>query len=107
MLHTKGPWTVRDIATADRYIGPAYDGGGPSIAIVRSPGRSDAEVTANARLIAAAPRMAHALQWAARLLATSDDTSALMLALRTEIVECIKRATPDHYGLRPEPNEEA
>jgi hypothetical protein len=57
---------------------------------------------ANARLIAAAPRMAAALQRAAHMLAELPEQSPQTLALRTEIVDCIKQATPDYYGIKIE-----
>jgi hypothetical protein len=61
--HTAGTWCVRGIPTQSRYIGPADDGGAPSIAFVLSvPSRSEAELDANARLIAAAPDILAALE---------------------------------------------
>lgn len=59
---TPGPWTVRDIASRQRYIGPSNDGGAPSIAIVPDRGRQHEQAAAaNARLIAAAPELLAAL----------------------------------------------
>ena len=61
---------------------------------------------ADARLIAAAPRMSEALKRAANLLAKIDqsNTPAILyapaiLSLRVEIVACIKEATPEYYGI--------
>jgi len=54
--HTPGKWIVRDIPSRDYYIGPADDGGAPSISIVtRRHNRTEAQTEANARLIASAP----------------------------------------------------
>lgn len=58
--HTPGPWTRRDgLAYIGHYIGPANDGGAPSVALaISGVSRSEAEIVANARLIAAAPKLA-------------------------------------------------
>ena len=61
--HTPGKWIVRDIPSRDYYIGPADDGGAPSIAIVtRRHNRTEAQTEANARLIASAPDLLAALK---------------------------------------------
>ena len=61
--HTLGPWVVRDIPSHDIYVGPANNGGAPSIAICPRKVSVDVEQQkANARLIAAAPLMLEALQ---------------------------------------------
>ena len=63
--HTSGPWTVRNIASKDAYVGPAADGGAPNVAIIpKRITRSNDEQQANARLIAAAPELLEALQQA-------------------------------------------
>lgn len=55
-------WIVRDLPTQGLYIGPADDGGAPSIAVVLSSvSTTDAERMARARLIAAAPELLAAL----------------------------------------------
>ena len=55
---------------------------------------------ADARLMAAAPRMSEALKRAAHLLAEIDQsTSPAILSLRAEIVACIREATPEYYGI--------
>lgn len=59
------------------------------------------EASANGRLIEAAPRMAQALHRAAHLLAELPEQSPQLLALRAEMVETIKQATPEHYGATP------
>ena len=58
------------------------------------------ETEANARLIAASPRMALALQRAAHILAELDNVmhTPQLSALRSEIVATIKEATPEYYG---------
>lgn len=55
MTHTPGPWIIRDIPTHNAHIGPADDGGAPTIAYVQ-------RVDGNARLIAAAPDLLAALE---------------------------------------------
>ena len=63
MQHTPGPWTVRNIATRDHYIGPANDGGAPSVGFALSRVCStEAQVSANARLMAAAPELLECLR---------------------------------------------
>jgi hypothetical protein len=42
--------------------------------------------------------MSDALKRAAHLLAELPDQSLQLLALRAEIVECIKQATPEYYA---------
>jgi len=54
---------VRDLPTAQRYIGPSNDGGAPSVAFVLSRVNVPNErLDADARLIAAAPDLLAALQ---------------------------------------------
>lgn len=109
--HTKGPWIVgpscgNDSARIDdkngRVIGSIkvkhltlVDKGFPVY-------QWSEEMEANATLVASAPRMAAALQRAARLLAELPgfEQTAQLVALRKEIVETIKEATPEHYGLQ-------
>jgi hypothetical protein len=73
--HTPGPWTVRGIATpSGHYIGPALDGGAPSIgfALARL-GSTEAQIYANARLMAAAPDLLAALVLAEAALSDIGD----------------------------------
>lgn len=102
--HTPGPWQVTE---SSDWAGM----GGVSLGIDDARGQEGErdyhlatvvhgdpdELRANALLIAAAPRMASALQRAAHLLAELPHSPEL-LALRTEIVETIKQATPEYYG---------
>ena len=88
MKRTPEPWTAlgaKVYGNGTRALLPFYDG--------------------DAVLMAAAPRMAKALQRAAHLLAelSKSEQTPQMLALRAEIVETIKQATPDYYegGLQP------
>ena len=61
--HTPGPWCVRDLGTAKRYIGPSQDGGEPSVAFVLARVNvPEARLDADARLVAAAPELLAALQ---------------------------------------------
>ncbi len=53
----------------------------------------------NARLIAAAPLMSDTLKRAAHILAELPDQSPQLIALRSQIVECIKQATPEYYSV--------
>ena len=58
MLHTPGPWIVRDLPTGQRYIGPSDDGGAPSVALVLSRANvSEDRLKADAALIADAPNL--------------------------------------------------
>jgi hypothetical protein len=60
--HTPGPWCVRDLPTAQRYIGPSHDGGAPSVAFVLSRVNvPDERLDADARLVAAAPELLYSL----------------------------------------------
>ena len=63
MHHTPGPWIVRDMPTAQRYIGPSNDGGAPSVAFVLTRVNvPDERLDADARLVAAAPDLLEALR---------------------------------------------
>ena len=63
MNTTPGPWCVRDLPTAQRYIGPSNDGGAPSVALVLARVNvPDERLAADARLIAAAPSLLEAAQ---------------------------------------------
>jgi hypothetical protein len=60
--YTPGPWCVRDLPTGQRYIGPAQDGGAPSVALVLARVNvPDERLAADARLVAAAPELLQAL----------------------------------------------
>lgn len=59
----------------------------------------DDQKMANARLMAAAPEMAAALQRAAHVLAELPDQPEAVKALRSQIVAAIILATPEHYGV--------
>lgn len=91
--HTPGPWH-----TAGRVVRDAYGNKVTEVATARHIVEGTPE--ANARLIAAAPRMSDALKRAAHILAELPDQSPHLLAIRTEIVACIKQATPEHYGVQ-------
>ena len=81
MSYTKGPWTVRDIPSKERYVGPSSDGGAPSVAIIPArASRSDAEQAANAKLIASAPDLLAALR---------DCEHELEAVLRSINTECV------------------
>ena len=95
---TPGPWTLDQ---SRMVLGPCFTGELKSICD-KVRGGSPEQAQANARLIAAAPRMIHALQLAARVLAERLDQDAALVGLRTEIVETIKQATPEYYGLATE-----
>ena len=88
MKHTPGPWCVRDFPTAPRYIGPASDGGAPSVAVVlpRVSVPSD-RIDADARLIAAAPDLLELLVRATDMLPPCG--------LRDECHAAIAEATKD------------
>lgn len=94
--HTPGPWTTKIIDTINGE--PAYW----HIVQQSTKGVVGDVQTANfadARLIAAAPRMSAALKRAAHLLAEIDQSTApAILSLRAEIVACIKDGTPEYYG---------
>lgn len=90
--HTPGPWErygFRIESESGYYVADVIDSNGFG------------ENKANARLIAAAPRMSAALKRAAHLLAElpAEHQTPQVLALRTEIVETIKQSTPEHYGI--------
>ena len=95
MKHTQGRWlshTNGNITNESQLIAKVVGG--------ERGKRIEGEVEANALLIAAAPRMARVLQRAAYVLAEMPpDQSAQLTALRTEIVNAIKEATPEHYGI--------
>ena len=95
--HTPGPWEAKIYGGWDT---PRVWSASGSIAMLQHHDSGPAEAEANARLIATAPRMAKALQRAASLLAElgTQEQTPQMLALRTEIVETIKEATPEYYG---------
>jgi hypothetical protein len=91
--HTPGPWIVESDGTTVSMgnqaviVGPAPDGA-----------RRET-MTANARLIAAAPRMSAAIKRTASLLAEMNDQTPQIIALRHEIIETIKASTPEYFGL--------
>lgn len=97
--HTPGPWRVKftDGFAPAHVIGQDYR---PICSFLASVKRNcgEGEITANARLITASPRMSDTLKRAAHLLAELPDQSPQLLALRAEIVECIKQATPEYYA---------
>ena len=99
--HTPGPWWTTEHGIRDRggYIAHTnsaqrYEGQAERYE------REVAQREADKRLIAAAPRMSDALKRAARILAELPDQSPQLVALRTEIVDCIKQATPEYYGVQ-------
>ena len=93
--HTPGPWTVRDIPTQGRYIGPANDGGAPSVAFAMSrTSRSEAQLDANARLIAAAPCLLDAL----RALVSIDDGDCAALYPHADAYEAARAAIAKATG---------
>jgi hypothetical protein len=76
MNFTPGPWCVRGIASRDMYVGPADDGGAPAVAIVPMRVSTRGHQAGNASLVAAAPKMAEALDLIVRRLqADIDDGS--------------------------------
>lgn len=88
--HTPGPWKLNEV------IGGSFVyAGSRQLIAMPSP---DLENKANARLIAAAPRMAAALQRADHFLAELPEQTHYLLALRREIVDTIMEATPEYYG---------
>ncbi len=95
--HTPGPWVVDttlssgEVMTANGYAIHEH----PSYSSI-----TDAkEIQANARLIAAAPRMSDTLRRAAHILAELPDQSPQLIALRSQIVQCINQATPEYYSV--------
>ena len=116
--HTQGEWGVAKIdnGQADDEIVSTVNGCMVNIASVFGAGEYSEyrpagevepryevrkeEAVANARLIAEAPRMEAVLKWAAHLLAELPEAQQTpqMLALRNEIVETLKQATPEYYG---------
>ena len=97
--HTPGPWLYTQSGKCCYSI---IKPDGHTIVHLTALENSTAasKLEANARLIAAAPRMSEALKRAAFLLAEIDQAnSPQVLALRNEIIACIKEATPEHYGL--------
>jgi hypothetical protein len=77
--HTPGPWCVRDLPTAQRYIGPSQDGGAPSVALVLSLANvPEARLDADARLIAAAPDLLAALESIAAVAVGEGDVCELI-----------------------------
>jgi hypothetical protein len=94
--HTPGPWEARPDTNACLPDDWCVGTGPQNIDKVAVCSKCDAH------LIAAAPRMAAALQRAAHMLAELPEQSPQTLAMRTEIVDCIKQATPDYYGIKIE-----
>lgn len=92
--HTPGPWTIQGafIGTDDAHIAQVK-GEGRGVTFQRA--------EANLMLIAAAPLMSDTLKRAAHILAELPDQSPELIALRSQIVECIKQATPEYYGGQP------
>lgn len=90
---TAGPWRYVERKNQTGITAAFVDFGNGHIDLSKRPH--------DARLIAAAPRMVAVLQRAARILAELPDSEQTpqMLALRAEIVETIKQATPEYYGL--------
>lgn len=77
--HTEGPWCVRDLPTAQRYIGPNCDGGAPSVAFVLSRVNvPDERLDADARLVAAAPCLLAALQDALSIFKFGEDDKTVV-----------------------------
>jgi hypothetical protein len=79
---------VRDLPTAQRYIGPSQDGGASSVALVLARVNvPEARLDADARLVAAAPELLAACQsalvdWAAfkqDFLAVTESASVLLI----------------------------
>jgi len=91
MAHTPGPWTINDahevIATSERV--PVADCGFVN--------RSDADNDANARLIAAAPKLLAALRalvaFDSRAYVKQSDLAKDLLAARKAALLAIARAT--------------
>lgn len=110
--HIEGPWEVEGVKVKCRIFVPTSPDH-PRITLWEPPAVggmiSQEQLMATALLIAAAPKMAQALQRAAMILAQVHDelhpvTQALLRPLRQEIVDAVKEATPDHYG-QPIPKE--
>lgn len=77
--HTPGPWTVRDLPTAQRYIGPSHDGAAPSVAFVLARVNvPDERLDADARLVAAAPCLFAALQDALSIFKFGEDDKTVV-----------------------------
>lgn len=86
--HTPGPWTVRNEGYAGFYVGPADDGGAPSVGFALSRTNSTEEqIVANARLMAAAPDLLAAARMAVCALAASGGRQyeALDAAIRKAV----------------------
>jgi hypothetical protein len=66
--HTPGPWK-----SSDRFPGVVLDGGNPPRQVASASGNDADERIANARLIAAAPDLLHALQVVAAQIDDIDD----------------------------------
>lgn len=102
--HTPGPWGIWIVPIrngVEHYIQSRTQVAvvtGSTNGMLGSDIPSDEEALANARLITAAPRMSDALKRAAHLLAELPEQSPQMMALRAEIVGCIKQATPEYYA---------
>jgi len=80
---------VRDLPTAQRYIGPSNDGGAPSVAFVLSRANvPDERLDADARLVAAAPDLLAALQ---AVIAEHEDGYGLRCA--DQVRAAYKKAT--------------
>jgi hypothetical protein len=104
MKHTPEPWLAE---FGECYCVRAQRDGGRVALITNLKGmfgmagrRSEEESAANTLIIAAAPRMASVLQRAAHILAELQEQSPEILQLRTDIVDCIKEATPEYYGTK-------
>ena len=97
---------MRDLPTAQRYIGPSNDGGAPSVAFVLSRVNVPNErLDADARLIAAAPDLLAALRTALTQLELlggvrrkhpgQDDIHAAVLeTVDAAIAKALMRGTP-------------
>jgi hypothetical protein len=106
LQHTDGEWF--HVGGHDKRAAPYIrrkgdQVGTPAIAMVCARGTL-AEQRANARLIANARRMALALQRVAPYLAElpPELQDGRLLAIRQDVVEAIKAATPEYYGLPQE-----
>ena len=97
--HTPGPWH-RNIKPVSSYP-VVFAGRNTHVATISTKGLADIEAEANCNLIAAAPIMSDTLKRAAHILAELPDQSPELIALRSQIVECIKQATPEYYGSKP------
>lgn len=95
--HTPGPWEQSTFKAANGDVCPGVKSAAASIAVAWTHGRTEAEAVGNARLMAAAPNMAAALQRAAHVLAELSDQSPELKTLRSQIVAAIILATPEHY----------